>query len=261
MLDFFLRRRVSTEIGIVRVENECVFPADHYLVRLHLHTLPPVVAPGNPASQAQFKLRTSVCKWQQETFADSCANLHSLPLATGVPLRAIAHGEFYALRAKVPHGPIVNARPLVNFTTMWKLGGAHIASQYVPLLAGVGVLPCTQLASHAVSSVARLLRVLHDYVYFGFFRSKRVCLVVDDVRHACGSIRHSALRCLLRLDGFLEAVIDLLLLAARGHRVDGWVQGCQRGACVLAGRSGTILSRSLGVPPCRGPGGSFNRLG
>ena len=49
-------------------------------------------------------------------------------ISTGVPLRAPVHGHFYALPTKVPHGPIVNARPLLNFTTMWNLVGAHIAS-------------------------------------------------------------------------------------------------------------------------------------
>ena len=83
-------------------------------------------------------------------------------VSAGVLLQALVHGDFYALPAKVPHGPIVNARPLLNFTTMWKLVGAHIAHQYVPLLARAGVLPCTQFALHASSSVADLLCVPHD---------------------------------------------------------------------------------------------------
>ena len=81
-----------------------------------------------------------------------------------VPLRTLVHGDFYALPATMPHGPIVNARPLLNFTTMWKLIGAHIADQYVPLVARAGVLPCPQFALHASSSVVDLLRVLHDYI-------------------------------------------------------------------------------------------------
>ena len=81
VLDFFLSHRVSPEVGTVHVENESVFPSDHYPVWLHVHTLLALVAPGNPASRARFKLGTSVCKWQQETFADRCAGLHSLPPA------------------------------------------------------------------------------------------------------------------------------------------------------------------------------------
>ena len=44
----------------------------------------------------------------------------------GVPLDVLVHGNFYALPAEKPHGPIANARPRLNFTTMWKLIGAHI---------------------------------------------------------------------------------------------------------------------------------------
>ena len=199
-------------------------------------------------------------------------------VATGVPLRAIVHGGFYALLAKIPHGPILNARPLLNSTPMWKLVGAHIASQYVPLQARAGVLPCTQCALHASSTVVDLLRVLHDYVWFRFFRRKRVCPVVDDVRHAYGSAVHTALRCLLRLAGFPEAVIDLLLLAtteatlhmggsgvvseALAHLLAGVAQGCPASAmvfCVVA--EVHAFFAVLRVPPCWGPDGSFNRLG
>ena len=80
-LDFFLSRRVSPEVGTVRVETASVFPSDHYPVRLSLHTLPALVPPGNPASRARFRLGTGVCKWQQETFANSCVGLRSLPPA------------------------------------------------------------------------------------------------------------------------------------------------------------------------------------
>ena len=82
-LDFFLSRHVSPEIGIFCVESESVFPSDHYPVRLCLHTLPALVPPGNPTSRARFNPGTSVCKWQQDTFADRCAGLRSLlPNAT-----------------------------------------------------------------------------------------------------------------------------------------------------------------------------------
>ena len=198
-------------------------------------------------------------------------------VSMGVPLRALVHGDFYALLAKVPHGPIVNARPLSNFTTMRKLVGAHIASQYVPLLARAGVLPCTHFALHASSSVVDLLRVLHAYIWFCFLRRKRVCLVVDDVRHVYGSVVHDTLRCLLRLAGFLEVVIDLLLLAtteatvhmggsggvteALARLLAGVAQGCPASVvvlCVVAEvRPFLALLR---VPPCWGPGGPFNRL-
>ena len=45
-------------------------------------TLLALVPPGNRTSKARFRLGTGVCKWQQETVADSCAGLCSLPPAT-----------------------------------------------------------------------------------------------------------------------------------------------------------------------------------
>ena len=46
-----------------------------------MHTHPALVPPGNCTSRARFNLGTSVCQWQQETFADSCISLCSLPPA------------------------------------------------------------------------------------------------------------------------------------------------------------------------------------
>ena len=191
-------------------------------------------------------------------------------VSAGVPLRALVDGDFYALPAKAPHGPIVNAPRLRNFTTMWKLVGAHIAHQYVPLLAWAGVLPCAQFTLHASSSVADLLRVLHDYIWFRFFLRRRVCLVVDDVRHAYGSVVHDTLRWLLKLAGFADVVVELLLLAtteatvqmggssgvtkALPRLVAGVAQGCPASAmvfCVVA-EVRAFLARA---------GGQFNRLG
>ena len=55
--------------------------------------------------------------------------------------------------------------------------------------------------------------MLHDYIWFSFVRRRCVCLVVDDVRHAYGSVVHDTLQCLIRLAGFPTAVVDVLLLA------------------------------------------------
>ena len=43
-------------------------------------------------------------------------------VANGALLAVLVHGDFYALPNKGPQGPPANARPLLNFTTMWKLG-------------------------------------------------------------------------------------------------------------------------------------------
>ena len=107
-------------------------------------------------------------------------------VSAGVPLRAIVHGDAYALLAKTPHGPIVNVCLLLNFATMGKLVGVHVAYQYVPLPARAGALPCMQFVLHSSSSVADLLQVLHNCIWVSFFCRRRVCLVVDSVRHAYG---------------------------------------------------------------------------
>ena len=199
-------------------------------------------------------------------------------VAAGVPLWAIVPGDFCALQAKIPHGHIVNARPLLNFTTIWKLVGAHIADQYVLLLARARVFPCTQFALQASSCVADLFRVLHDNIWFSFFCRRCVCMVVDDVRHAYGSVVHDALQCMLRLAGFPTAAIEMLLVAtteanvhmggfgvvseALARLLAGVAQGCLASAmvfCVVAEvRAFLALLRVL---PCWGPGGRLNGWG
>ena len=104
-----------------------------------------------------------------------------------------------------------------------------------------------------------------------------MCLVVDNVRHVYGSVVHDTVRWLLRLAGFLDAVVELLLLATTKATVHmggsggvtealacllaGVAQGCPTSTmvfCVVAEvRAFLALLR---VPPCWGPGGPFNRL-
>ena len=87
-------------------------------------------------------------------------------VVAGDPLEVLVHGDSYALPSKILHGPITNARPLLNFTTMWMLNGAHAADQCVPVLAQRGVSPCTQFTVHASSSVADFLSVLHNFTWY-----------------------------------------------------------------------------------------------
>ena len=103
-LDFFLSRCVSPEMGTVRVENEYVLPSNHYPVRLCVHTLPALVLPANPTSRAQFNLCTSVCKWQQKTFADSSTGFFSLPPAAS-PEVYRRFGSFLTTTAEKVFGP------------------------------------------------------------------------------------------------------------------------------------------------------------
>ena len=162
--------------------------------------------------------------------------------STGLPLRGLLHGDCYALPPKVLHGPIGNARPLLNFTTMWKLVGVHIASQYVPLLARAWILPCTQLALHASSTIVDLLHVPHDYVSFRLLRRKRVCLVVDDIRHAYGCVVHDTLRCFFTNGRFSGGSHKFATTGHHGgHSSHGWIPWGHRGACALTGRRGARM--------------------
>ena len=120
--------------------------------------------------------------------------------------------------------------------------------------------------------------MLHDSIWFSFFCRRGVCLVVDDVRHAYGSVVHDTLQCLLRLAGFPTAVVDMLLLAATeaivhmggsggvsealARLLAGVAQGCLASAMVfgVVAEVRAFLAL-LWVPPCWGPGGPFNRLG
>ena len=86
-------------------------------------------------------------------------------VANGLPVAVLVHRDFYALPNKVPHGPLANAPPLLNCTTMWKLTGAHIANHRIPLRTQSGVMPSTKFALHASSCIADLLRVLHNYIW------------------------------------------------------------------------------------------------
>ena len=80
-LDFFLSRNASLEVGIGHVENEAVFPSDHYPVRLRLLTLLALTGPNNPLARARFKMGSGVSQQQLQNFADSCVNLLSTPPA------------------------------------------------------------------------------------------------------------------------------------------------------------------------------------
>ena len=80
-------------------------------------------------------------------------------------------------------------------------------------MARAGVLPCTPCAFYASSSAADVLRVFSGDIGFAFFPRCRRCMVVNDLRHACGSVVDDTLQCLLLLVGFSATVVEMLLLA------------------------------------------------
>ena len=98
-----------------------------------------------PRKSTPFRHLIEYCmiEWLHDTELQWVVVFFLQSVCTGVPLRALVDGDFYAVPAKVPHGPIVNVRPLLNFTTRRQLVRAHVAHQYVPLLARAGVPACT----------------------------------------------------------------------------------------------------------------------
>ena len=102
-------------------------------------------------------------------------------------------------------------------------------------------------------------------------------MVVDDIRHAYGSVVHTTLACLLCLAGFPGSVIQLIVLATTAATIHmggpegvretvarllaGVAQGCPASAmvfCVVAEVRAFIALAQ--IPPCQGPRGPFNRL-
>ena len=158
-------------------------------------------------------------------------------VADGGLLDVRVHGDVCTLLDKTPHGPVANARPRRNFMILCKFIAAHIADQYVPLLARSRVLPCTQFTLHASSCVADLLRAPHDCIWFGCHKWRRIFMVVEDARHAYGPVVHHIVRFLLQQVGSFDVVIDILLLATGGATVHiGGFEGvCQAVLRLLAG--------------------------
>ena len=84
-------------------------------------------------------------------------------------------GDFYALLYKVPHGPIANCRPLLNFHALWKLFSAcmkqHVSSLFQP-----EVIPVTQFALWRKSSANDVLWVIHDHINDRWFHNQGIRL-------------------------------------------------------------------------------------
>ena len=64
--------------------------------------------------------------------------------------------ETYAPPNKNPHGPVSNARPLMNLTTAWQLVAMTIVTHYLPLLRQRNVIPLTKFALYRQSSAVDL---------------------------------------------------------------------------------------------------------
>ena len=195
----------------------------------------------------------------------------------GGDMDGIYWGDFYALPNKLPHGPIANARPLLNFHTLWKIFSASIKKHVTHLLCQSQVIPVTQFALWGKSSANDVLRVIHDHVNDRWYRNLTVFLVLDDIRHAFGSVQHPTLEQILRLAGFHERWITIIMGAATKSKIfmggkkgvklaittfrAGIAQGCPVSAlifCLLLELRIAIITHQVPVPIS--PGGRFLRV-
>ena len=134
----------------------------------------------------------------------------------GEYLHKVFQGDFYALPNKIPHGPIANARPVLNFTTIWKVFSACLKQFLTPILCAAHAIPPSQFALHGGASAIDTLRVIHDHILDRWFVDLLVCMVFDDVTHAFGSVQHHTLEGILRLLHFPSHLIYILMNAATG---------------------------------------------
>ena len=149
----------------------------------------------------------------KDNHLDSLAALYNRAI-TGEPNSVLYQGDFYTLPNKLPHGPIANARPLLNFATPWKILSGCVKDHLAPFLCAAEIIPTTQFALWGGSSTVDLLRVLHDYAESRWAHGLAVILLMDDVRHAFGSVPHDTLRALLISAGVDPDIVELILGAA-----------------------------------------------
>ena len=134
----------------------------------------------------------------------------------GEHLHKLFQGDFHSLPNKIPHGPIANARPLLNFTTIWKIFPACLKQFLIPILCATHVIPPSQFALHSGASAIDTLRVIHDHILDRWFAHLLVCMAFDDVRHVFGLVQHDTLEAILRLLHFPSHLISILMNAATG---------------------------------------------
>ena len=134
----------------------------------------------------------------------------------GEYLHKVFRGDFYALPNKIPHGPIANARPLLNFTTIWKVFSTCLKQLLTPILCVAPVIAPSQFALHGGASAIDTLRVIHDHILDKWFADLLVCMVFGDVTHAFGSVQHDSLEAICRLLHFPSHLICNLMNAATG---------------------------------------------
>ena len=131
----------------------------------------------------------------------------------GARVPALHHGDFALLPKKAPHGIVGNGRPLGNLSVLWKILSMHLASTLQAFLCARGRVSHAQFAMWPHTSVADVLRVVHDWFLFRWSGGRQAWLVWDDVIHAFGSLAHATIRGTLMASGCSASSVDLLVFA------------------------------------------------
>ena len=191
-------------------------------------------------------------------------------ILSGAPVPQAHSAAFINLPKKTPHGSIANGRPLTNLATVWKLTAALLKDHYQPRLVKGGILPPYQFGMSPQCSSVELFRVLHDVWWDRWRRRFEAWLVSDDVRHAYGSINHTAAGISLADATTLrhhDRALEVHMGGADGrspsstHLGAGTGQGCPVSGmkyCIYGEVRGHEASRH--VPPTDTPAGPLNRV-
>ena len=124
---------------------------------------------------------------------------------------------------KLPHGPIANGRLLTNLATLWKLTAVLLKDHYPPRFVAGGILPPHQFGMSPHCFSVELLRVLHDVWWDRWRKDLRAWVLLEDVRHAYGSISHDTEYAVLTAAGVSAA--DTRTLQRHDRTLDGHMGG------------------------------------
>ena len=95
-----------------------------------------------------------------------------------------------------------NDRPLTNLVLLRKVVGLVVKEEEQPWLREHGFLPPSQFALWPGTSVWDFLRVLHDYFWHRWGSGGEAWPILDDIRHAFGSLDHVSRDSVHRVVGY-----------------------------------------------------------
>ena len=108
----------------------------------------------------------------------------------GEPLGALSREDLHLLPKKPPHGIGASDRPLTNLVLLRNVVGLVVKEEEQPWLREHGFLPPRQFALWPRTSIWYFFRVLSNYIWHCWGSVGKAWPVLDDVRHAFGSLDH-----------------------------------------------------------------------